>query len=73
MAEREESEIGVLQEFLPAQLGDDEIKAIVESIIAEPGAVDIKGMGKVMGALKGKYAGQLDMGKAGGIVKSLLG
>ena len=73
LAEREEAEIEVIQRFLPAQLSDDEVGAAIDEIIAETGAADIKDMGKVMGALKSKYAGQVDMGKAGGLVKSKLG
>ena len=73
LAEREEAEIEVIQRFLPAQLNDDEVGAAIDEIIAETGAADIKDMGKVMGALKSKYAGQVDMGKAGGLVKSKLG
>lgn len=72
LAEREEAEIDVIKEFLPQQLSADEVKAAVEGIIAETGASEIKDMGKVMGVLKGKYAGQVDMGKAGGLVKELL-
>jgi len=73
LAEREESEIEVIKQFLPQQLGDDEVKAAIESIIADTGASSIKDMGKVMGVLKGEYAGKVDMGKAGGLVKELLG
>ena len=73
LAEREEAEIEVIQRFLPKQLSDDEAGAAIDKIIAETGASDIKDMGKVMGALKSQYAGQLDMGKAGGLVKAKLG
>ena len=73
LAEREEAEIEVIQKFLPAQLSDDEVSEAIDKIISETGAADIKDMGKVMGALKAQYAGQIDMGKAGGLVKSKLG
>ena len=73
LAEREEAEIEVIKTFLPKQLSEDEVKAAIAKIIEETGASDIKDMGKVMGALKGQYAGQIDMGKAGGLVKELLG
>ena len=73
LAEREEEEIGIIQEFLPQQLGEDELKGIIKTIVAEIDATDIKDMGKVMGVLKGKYAGQLDMGKASALVKGVLG
>ncbi len=73
LAEQERAEIAVIEEFLPTQLSDDEIAAAVEAAIAEVGAASLKDMGKVMGALKGKYAGQMDFGKAGGLVKGKLG
>ena len=73
LAEREEAEIDVIKAFLPKQLGDDELQEVIQGIIEETGASDIKDMGKVMGVLKGKYAGQVDMGKAGGLVKEKLG
>ena len=69
----EQAEIDVIQSFLPKQMSDEEIKAAIQAIIAETGASSIKDMGKVMGALKAKYAGQLDMGKASGLIKSVLG
>ncbi len=73
LAEREEAEIEVIHRFMPAQMSDDDVAAAIEKIIADTGAADIKDMGKVMGALKSEYAGQLDMGKAGGLVKEKLG
>ena len=72
LAEREKAEIGVIEKFLPAQMSDDEVSAAIDSIIADVGAADIKDMGKVMNELKGKYAGQIDMAKAGGLVKAKL-
>ena len=69
----EQAEIDVIQSFLPKQMSDDEVKAAIQAIIAETGASSIKDMGKVMGVLKSKYAGQLDMGKASGLIKTLLG
>lgn len=73
LAEREETEIEVIQKFMPKQLDENEVVTAIESIISETGASDIKDMGKVMGALKAQYAGQIDMGKAGGLVKQKLG
>ena len=73
LAEQERAEILVIEEFLPAQLSDDEIQSAVDEAIAQTGAESLKDMGKVMGALKGKYAGQMDFGKAGGLVKQQLG
>ena len=68
----EQAEIDVIQSFLPKQMSDEEIKAAIQAIVAETGAASIKDMGKVMGALKAKYAGQLDMGKASGLIKTIL-
>ena len=73
LAEREEAEIEVIQKFLPAQLGEDELAATIQNIISQTGAETIKDMGKVMGVLKSEYAGQVDMGKAGALVKEKLG
>lgn len=73
LAEREEAEIEVIKQFLPQQLSEDEVKAAIETIVADTGAESIKDMGKVMGVLKSQYAGQVDMGKAGGLVKEILG
>ncbi|MGE4313180.1 MAG: GatB/YqeY domain-containing protein [Pseudobdellovibrionaceae bacterium] len=72
LAEREEAEVGVIQTFLPAQLSEDETKAAIDAAIAETGASSIKDMGKIMGVLKDKYAGQLDMGSVGALVKAKL-
>ena len=69
----EQAEIDVIQSFLPKQMSDEEVKAAIQAIVAETGASSIKDMGKVMGALKAKYAGQLDMGKASGLIKTILG
>ncbi len=68
----EAAEIAVITQFLPQQLSDDEVAAAVATIIAETGAESIKDMGKVMGALKSRYAGQMDFGKAGQMVKATL-
>ncbi len=73
LADKEQNEINVIEKFLPKQMSDAEIETVVKAIIAETGAASMKDMGKVMGSLKSKYAGQLDMGKANGIIKSLLG
>ena len=73
LAERERSEIGVIEEFLPRQLTDDEVTAAVDDAIAETGAEGIRDMGKVMGVLKGKYTGRMDFGRVGPRVKDRLG
>ena len=72
LAQQEQEEIEVIEEFLPPQLGPGEIRAAVEEEIAELGAVGLKDMGRTMTALKAKYAGRMDFGKASGIVKELL-
>jgi uncharacterized protein YqeY len=72
LAERELSEIGVIEEFLPRKLSDDEVAAAVDAAVAETGASSIRDMGRVMGALKSKYTGQMDFGVAGGMVKDRL-
>jgi len=73
LAEKEREEIGIIEEFLPRQLSDDEADAAVTAAISEVGAQSIRDMGKVMGALKVKYMGQMDFGKAGPMVKAKLG
>lgn len=73
LAAGEQAEIDLIQSFLPQQMSDEEVREALKSIIAETGAASIKDMGKVMGVLKAKYAGRLDMGKASGLIKSLLG
>lgn len=73
LAQAERDEITVIQSFMPKQMSDDEAKAAVAGVIAAVGATSVKDMGKVMAELKAKFAGQMDMGKAGGIVKALLG
>ena len=72
LAEQERAEIVIIEEFLPQQLSENEVNAAVAEAIAELGADSLKDMGKVMGALKGKYAGQMDFGKASGLVKQQL-
>ena len=72
LSERELAEIKVIEEFLPRQLTDSEIQSAVSEAINEVGASSIRDMGKVMGALKGKYAGQMDFGAVGALVKNNL-
>lgn len=72
LAERELSEIGVIEEFLPRKLSDDEVADAVDAAVAETGASSIRDMGRVMGALKAKYTGQMDFGAVGGMVKDRL-
>ena len=72
LAEQERAEIIIIEEFLPQQLSEEEIGAAVAAAIAELNADSLKDMGKVMGCLKGKYAGQMDFGKASALVKEKL-
>jgi uncharacterized protein len=72
LAAQERAEIAVISAYLPKQMSDDDVKAAVAAVIAETGASGIKDMGKVIGALKAKYAGQMDFGKASGVVKAAL-
>ncbi|NIY72134.1 GatB/YqeY domain-containing protein [Marivivens donghaensis] len=72
LAEKERSEIKVIEEFLPRQLDDDEVAAAIDAAVTEVGAESIRDMGKVMGALKAKYTGQMDFGAVGPKVKERL-
>ena len=73
LAAAEAAEIAVIREFMPRQLDDTETKAAVAAIVAETGASALKDMGKVMAALKERYTGTMDFGKAGALVKAQLG
>jgi hypothetical protein len=70
---QENGEIEIIQEFLPAALGDEEIMSIIEAAIAETGAESMRDMGKVMGIVKPKVQGRADVGKVSGLVKQRLG
>ena len=72
LAEQERAEIAIISAYLPAQMSEDDVKAAIASEIAASGAAGIKDMGKVIAALKAKYAGQMDFGKASGLVKAAL-
>ena len=72
LAERERSEITVIEEFLPKKLSEDETAAAIDRAISKTGASSIRDMGKVMGELKAKFTGQMDFGKVGPMVKSRL-
>jgi uncharacterized protein YqeY len=73
LVEKENKEIGVLQEYLPAQLSEAELDALIAAAIAETGAATIKDMGKVMGIVKGKAQGKADMAVVGAKIKAKLG
>ena len=70
---KELNEIKVISEFLPQQLNAAEVEAAIGAAVAEVGATSIKDMGKVMGALKAKYTGQMDFGAVGALIKARLG
>ncbi|MBR1904127.1 MAG: GatB/YqeY domain-containing protein [Alphaproteobacteria bacterium] len=72
LAAKEQSEIDVISRFLPKQMSQAEVETAVKDAITATGAAGIKDMGKVMGALKAKYTGQMDFGAASALIKSLL-
>ena len=69
---QEESELALIQTYLPEQLGEDEITALIEAAMADTGAASIKDMGKVMGQLKPKLQGRADMGAVSALIKAKL-
>lgn len=73
LADKERAEIRVIEEFLPRQLSEAEVGAAIEAAIAEVGATSIRDMGRVMGALKARFTGQMDFAKAGAAIKARLG
>ena len=73
LANAERAEIKVIREFMPKQMSPEEAKAAIEKVIVDTGAASLKDMGKVMGALKERFAGQMDFAKAGAAVKEALG
>jgi uncharacterized protein YqeY len=72
LAAKERAEIAVIEAYLPQQMDEAAARAAIAALITEVGASGPKDMGKVMGALKAKFTGQMDMAKANGIVKDLL-
>ena len=72
LADIEAAEVAVIEDFLPAQLSDDEATAAIKAIVVELGAESLKDMGKVMAAVKDRLGSQLDMSKASGWVKAAL-
>jgi uncharacterized protein len=70
---KENEEIAIIERFLPKQMSAEETEAAVKAAIAETGAASMKDMGKVMGLLKQKYAGQMDMSQVGPLVKKQFG
>ena len=72
LVKQEEEEIAIISAYLPKQMSDAEMTAAIDAAVAETGAAGMKDMGKVIGALRSKYAGQMDFGKASGLVKARL-
>ena len=72
LADKEKQEIGIIKEFLPEQMSDEEVTELVSKIISEVGAQDMKDMGKVMGSLKPLISGKADAGVVSQLVKKAL-
>ncbi len=72
LADRERQETELIRSFMPEQLSEDDLKSAIKAILEDTGATGLKDMGKVMGRIKSEYAGRVDMGKAGQLVKSYL-
>ncbi len=73
LVRQEQREIEIISAYLPKQMSDDELRAAIAAVVKETGAVGMKDMGRVMAALKERYAGKMDFAKAGGLVKKQLG
>ena len=72
LVKQEQEEIAIITGYLPKQMSDADMTAAIEAAIKDTGAASMKDMGKVIGALRGKYAGQMDMAKASALVKGKL-
>jgi uncharacterized protein YqeY len=72
LAEAEKAEVAVIEQFLPAQMSEEETKAAIDAIAKEIGATSVKEMARVMAVLKERHASALDMSKASGLVKARL-
>jgi uncharacterized protein len=72
LAAQEREEAAIIAAYLPQQMDEAEMRAAITAAIAETGASSVKDMGKVIGALRGRYAGQMDLGKASSLVKEML-
>ena len=72
LVDKECAEIAIIEQFLPKQMSEEETRSAIRELVASLGASSVKDMGKVMAALKSKYAGQLDMTKASATVKDVL-
>ena len=72
LADKEAEEITIIERFLPNQLSDGDVEKAVAAVVADLGAQSLKDMGRVMGTLRERHAGQMDFGKAGSIAKKAL-
>jgi uncharacterized protein YqeY len=72
LVKQEEEEIAIISAYLPKQMADADVAAAIDAAIKDTGAAGMKDMGKVIGVLRGKYAGQMDMAKASAAVKAKL-
>ena len=72
LADQERAEIQVIESFMPKQMSESEALDAIKAIVAETGAASLKDMGKVMAELRARYAGQMDFGKASGLIKQQL-
>ena len=72
LAQNEQDEIAIIRSFMPKQMDEAEAKTAIAGVIAEVGATSIKDMGKVMAALKERFSGQMDFGKASAAIKEAL-
>ena len=72
LVRQEEEEIAIISAYLPKQMSEPEMKAAIEAAVKEAGAAGMKDMGKVIGVLRGKYAGQMDMARASAMLKAQL-
>ena len=72
LAAAEAAELAVIESYLPKQMDEDEARAAIVALVAELGASSVKDMGRVMAEAKARFAGQMDLGKAGGLVKAAL-
>lgn len=73
LAAGERAEVEVINAYLPKQMSEDEVKAVIAAAVTESGAASVKDMGKVIAILRAKFAGQMDFAKASGLVKAALG
>lgn len=72
LAEQERGEIAIIRDFMPKQLGEEQVRQACQQAISEVGGGSLRDMGKCMAVLKERYPGQMDFAKASGVVKSLL-